>query len=131
MPTKISKERALAKINALPDMVTRVPGKFGPIENKIKVPYTSTVPDYHFICDEWTDKETRKKMNIGDIYANAAVCARCGDYIRSRNRHDYRTCKCKAISVDGGSHYLKRCARVPSDVLERVVLFKDVKDDTE
>ncbi len=52
--------------------------------------------------------EQRRKFDIGDIYINAAVCLGCHEYIRSRNQHDYVTCKCGAISVDGGSWYAKR-----------------------
>lgn len=100
--------------------------QFFPIEDRIGEAYTSNVPDYHFICDEWTTKEERRKMNMGDIYANAAKCARCGDYIRSRNRHDFRTCKCGAISVDGGSWYMRRSGAL-SDCLDRTVNFKDME----
>lgn len=53
-------------------------------------------------------KEQRKKFNIGDIYINGAVCIHCNDFIRSKNRHDYRTCPCGKVSVDGGSWYAKR-----------------------
>lgn len=53
-------------------------------------------------------KEQRHKFNIGDIYINAAVCKKCGDYIRSKNRHDFKYCKCGAVAVDGGSWYARR-----------------------
>ena len=53
-------------------------------------------------------KEQREKFNIGNIYINAAVCKKCNSYIRSKNRHDYVTCKCGNVSVDGGSWYAKR-----------------------
>lgn len=48
----------------------------------------------------------RKKLDIGNIYMNVAKCTRCGWIIRSKNRHDYQTCKCGAVSVDGGSWYV-------------------------
>lgn len=54
------------------------------------------------------------------ILRNAAECARCGDVIESKHRHDFVTCKCGAISVDGGKAYLKRSARWDvADVIER------------
>ncbi len=34
-------------------------------------------------------------------------CKDCGDIIYSRSRHDYRTCICGAVSIDGGFDYLK------------------------
>lgn len=35
------------------------------------------------------------------------MCLKCKDIIRSKHRHDYVTCKCGAISVDGGDDYLR------------------------
>jgi hypothetical protein len=42
------------------------------------------------------------------IIENTAVCLSCGDKIFSRHRHDFVTCTCGAISVDGGQSYLRR-----------------------
>lgn len=42
------------------------------------------------------------------IICNKAQCVVCGDVIESKNRHDYVSCKCGAISVDGGKDYVKR-----------------------
>lgn len=42
------------------------------------------------------------------ILCNKAQCTICGDVIESRHRHDFVTCKCGALSVDGGLDYLKR-----------------------
>lgn len=53
-------------------------------------------------------KNQRRKFDIGDILINGVVCKKCGDYIRSKNRHDYKLCKCGAVGVDGGSWYCKR-----------------------
>jgi len=53
-------------------------------------------------------KEQRRHFNIGDIYINGAVCKSCGDFIRSKNRHDYKQCSCGKVIVDGGSWYCKR-----------------------
>lgn len=61
--------------------------------------------DYHNWTHRGTPKETRKKLNIGDIYLNAAECNECGHFIRSRNRYDYVSCKCGQSFVDGGSFY--------------------------
>lgn len=43
------------------------------------------------------------------IVQNAVTCLKCGDFIFSKHRHDFVTCSCGAISVDGGQAYLKRC----------------------
>jgi HD-like signal output (HDOD) protein len=42
------------------------------------------------------------------IIENAATCLSCGDRIFSKHRHDFVTCSCGAISVDGGQEYLRR-----------------------
>lgn len=42
------------------------------------------------------------------IIKNAAKCLKCGDVIESKHRHDYVTCSCGNVSVDGGTDYLRR-----------------------
>lgn len=42
------------------------------------------------------------------IKENKAQCLLCGDIIESKSVHDYKTCKCGKLSVDGGKEYLKR-----------------------
>lgn len=42
------------------------------------------------------------------IIQNAVTCLSCGDFIVSKHRHDFVTCTCGAISVDGGQAYLRR-----------------------
>lgn len=42
------------------------------------------------------------------IVQNAVTCNRCGEFIVSKHRHDFVTCHCGAISVDGGQAYLRR-----------------------
>lgn len=63
----------------------------------------------------------RKKFNIGDIYINGAVCLKCKQFIRSKNSHDFRTCRCGAVTVDGGSWYARRLGDMDKyiNVIER------------
>lgn len=42
------------------------------------------------------------------ILRNSAKCLLCGEEIESRHRHDFKTCKCGNLSVDGGREYLRR-----------------------
>ena len=42
------------------------------------------------------------------ITYNAAQCLRCGDTIESKHRHDFQSCSCGAVFVDGGLDYLRR-----------------------
>ncbi len=52
------------------------------------------------------------------ILRNVAKCSQCDDVIESKHRHDFVTCKCGAISVDGGRAYLKRSAANLTHVIE-------------
>ena len=42
------------------------------------------------------------------IIENTVICLSCGDKIVSKHRHDFVTCTCGAISIDGGQEYLRR-----------------------
>lgn len=39
---------------------------------------------------------------------NRAGCLDCGDVIESTHRHDFVSCSCGAIAVDGGPDYHRR-----------------------
>lgn len=36
-------------------------------------------------------------------------CPKCGDIVFSRARHDFRSCSCHEIAVDGNGDYTKIC----------------------
>lgn len=42
------------------------------------------------------------------ILRNSARCLHCGDEVESTHRHDFRTCGCGELSVDGGHDYIRR-----------------------
>jgi len=52
---------------------------------------------------------------------NRARCKRCRDTIESTHVHDFVSCRCGAIAVDGGSHYIRRIGN-PED-------FEELADD--
>lgn len=85
--------------------------------------------DYQTICNIKTPKSERRKMNIGDIWDNSAQCLNCMEVIRSKNRHDYVTCSCGNVSVDGGSWYIKRCYG-GKGYLDIIEMFEDANDQT-
>ena len=60
-------------------------------------------------------------MNQYKIIKNAAKCAKCGDEIESKYRHDFASCKCGAIFVDGGKDYIRRGAENFDDIIEQSV----------
>lgn len=39
---------------------------------------------------------------------NAARCLDCEELLYSQTRHDFKTCKCGNLLVDGGSAYIRR-----------------------
>lgn len=47
-------------------------------------------------------------MDKDRIISNKIRCKRCGQVIESKTVHDFKTCKCGAVSVDGGHYYLRR-----------------------
>lgn len=57
-------------------------------------------------------------------------CRKYGDIIESKHRHDFQTCKCMSIFIDGGKEY----SRIgfpfgnPDDWYERVEKY-ETKDD--
>jgi len=52
------------------------------------------------------------------ILANKIKCNHCDDEIESKYRHDFVTCSCGKVSVDGGKDYLKRSFTDRSDYTE-------------
>lgn len=42
------------------------------------------------------------------LLLNAAQCKACNEVIVSRHRHDFKSCKCGKIAVDGGNEYIRR-----------------------
>jgi len=42
------------------------------------------------------------------IKRNAAQCLLCNDIIESKHRHDFVSCSCGNIAVDGGLDYIRR-----------------------
>lgn len=49
-----------------------------------------------------------RKFYREKVIVNKIKCNLCGDEIESKHGHDFRTCKCGAVSVDGGKNYLRR-----------------------
>lgn len=74
-------------------------------EKVVKCPYVDAVTDYQDFSHRGMGLAERRKINIGDIWSNKIQCKHCKWYIRSKNKHDFRYCKCGLMAVDGGSWY--------------------------
>lgn len=46
------------------------------------------------------------------ILRNAIRCKKCGSEIESTSTHDFTTCACGSVSVDGGHAYLRRVGKL-------------------
>ena len=62
------------------------------------------------------------------IVQNALICGKCGDYIFSAHRHDFKYCKCGAVAVDGGMEYLRRVGDFASATEKSYSLPNDLID---
>jgi hypothetical protein len=58
------------------------------------------------------------------IIKNMIKCKRCGDIIESKSVHDYKSCSCGLVSIDGGCAYIRRCGD-PEDWEELSVMLED------
>jgi hypothetical protein len=54
------------------------------------------------------------------VVTNEARCLSCKDVIQSLHRHDYNSCSCGNLTVDGGHDYLKRSFRDGRDSWEEL-----------
>ena len=59
------------------------------------------------------------------IIRNSAMCRICNTTIESKYVHDYQTCLCKQMFVDGGKAYLRRGARDGDMVLDTSIVEED------
>lgn len=56
---------------------------------------------------------------------NKIRCKRCGDVIESKFTHDFQTCSCGAVSVDGGRAYASRSFTGGLDTFEDLSEWSD------
>lgn len=60
-------------------------------------------------------KNAGREEDMRKIIHNVIRCNCCGDEIESTYRHNFVTCRCGKVSVDGGHDYLRRCFGSPDD----------------
>ena len=66
----------------------------------------------------------KREATIMKIIKNAIQCRKCGAIIESKHVHDFVTCSCGAIAVDGGHDYLRRCG-YKEDIIELSIVNND------
>ena len=73
-------------------------------------------------------RDRRRRIILRSIIIrNVAQCNRCKDVIESKTRHDFVSCKCGAIFIDGGKDYFRRCGD-PADFIEMNEIDKELYD---
>lgn len=76
-----------------------------------------------FLIDIFDETQAEQHQKDDDmIVSNQATCLSCKESIWSGHRHDYVTCKCGELSVDGGQAYIKRVGNL-SNYLEQSMYF--------
>lgn len=63
------------------------------------------------------------------ITKNAAQCKKCNTVIESKHRHDYVSCSCNEISIDGGCDYLRRTENNFGNLIELSKCRKSTKEE--
>ena len=53
------------------------------------------------------DTHVHVHVEMGEDMRNRIQCLLCNEIIESKHRHDYVTCSCGNVSVDGGQDYCK------------------------
>lgn len=64
------------------------------------------------------------------IVSNQVECLKCGDKPFSGHVHDFKPCKCGAVTVDGGPHYLRRVYQEQTDYRELSISIEKEKLDS-
>lgn len=61
---------------------------------------------------------------MGRVIRNAAKCLGCGVILESKHRHDFKSCDCGNLSIDGGLDYL-RCVVSRPELMEDMSLNEE------
>lgn len=61
------------------------------------------------------------------IKLNRIRCKLCRDIITSTHVHDFKSCKCGRVAVDGGHEYRRRCFVEKGDYEELSIVEDDGK----
>lgn len=69
-------------------------------------------------------KEEQTKFDTKYIVVNMAQCLKCKDVIQSNSVHDYVTCSCGNLSIDGGQDYLRRAFKHSRSSWKELSIFK-------
>ncbi len=61
-----------------------------------------------------------------ELYKNSATCLLCNTTIESKHVHDFVSCKCGNVFVDGGLDYIRRGYKLPyQDTIKDMIEYYD------
>jgi len=75
--------------------------------------------------DWWNEMHTPDQR----LLVNKAQCRACGDIIQSVSRHDFVSCDCGAISVDGGVDY-QHCSADSWENFWDLSIYEEINSDS-
>lgn len=78
--------------------------------------------------EECSQVSTKKKYYRTVLTSNKAACLCCGDVIESKHRHDFVSCSCGALSVDGGLDYARRTFNKKEDWVDMCESYQEERD---
>ena len=81
--------------------------KAGFTKEEIKNRISDKMMSWANVIEQHTDDGYNIITLADKIIQNAVVCTKCGDTLISSHRHDYISCSCGNITIDGGVDYFK------------------------
>ena len=63
------------------------------------------------------------------IIRNSATCTSCSRDIESVHRHDFITCECGNVAVDGGKDYIRRIVRDELNYIDTSIIQEDAPNE--
>lgn len=90
--------------------------------------YVGHQPYYGALGGNFDPLAMNRFSNLSGLTRNAAKCLKCNTVIESKYRHDFVTCPCGNISVDGGLEYQRRVGTLED--YEELSEYKSKEDQT-
>lgn len=105
--------------------------KFPQVWHRDKMYRAQQIQDERYVF--WPDPDEVGSYDVVEqdyidnvILSNEVTCGRCENTIYSMHVHDFVTCECGSVSVDGGFSYLKRSFTNGVEYTDNSVSLKDV-----
>jgi hypothetical protein len=71
-------------------------------------------------------RDPKHEVMVEIIDLNKAQCLKCNDIIESTHRHDFVSCSCGNLAVDGGKDYIRRLFK-DYNLVKELSIYKETK----